>query len=166
MKSWTEYGKSFPCALPLSARAHCVCVFSVYYDGKKMWSRLGNAFTPPKEFLDRRFSCNSTGIYPHDFHRSPEGYHFGWRSELLSYRAMRRNLTYIAFCLAFRWARQLPRHSVCGQDYQLASLAENHVSGNNTISHEFDLQLTRRLMYRFSTSLPVAQNPSRSVLLI
>ncbi|KAG9084988.1 hypothetical protein FRC07_013489 [Ceratobasidium sp. 392] len=25
----------------------------VYYDGKKMWSRLGNAFTPPKEFLDR-----------------------------------------------------------------------------------------------------------------
>ncbi|CEL62034.1 DNA ligase (ATP) [Rhizoctonia solani AG-1 IB] len=25
----------------------------VYYDGKKMWSRLGNPFTPPKEFLDR-----------------------------------------------------------------------------------------------------------------
>ncbi|KAG8766756.1 hypothetical protein FRC12_006673 [Ceratobasidium sp. 428] len=25
----------------------------VYYDGKKMWSRLGNAFTPPQEFLDR-----------------------------------------------------------------------------------------------------------------
>ncbi|KAG8744002.1 hypothetical protein FRC10_010981 [Ceratobasidium sp. 414] len=30
-----------------------VAVFRVYYDGKKMWSRLGNAFTPPKEFLDR-----------------------------------------------------------------------------------------------------------------
>ncbi|KAH7338308.1 hypothetical protein B0J17DRAFT_661935 [Rhizoctonia solani] len=25
----------------------------VYYDGKKMWSRLGNPFTPPQEFLDR-----------------------------------------------------------------------------------------------------------------
>ncbi|CAE6527175.1 unnamed protein product [Rhizoctonia solani] len=24
----------------------------VYYDGKKMWSRLGNSFTPPQEFLD------------------------------------------------------------------------------------------------------------------
>lgn len=25
----------------------------VFYDGKKMWSRLGNPFTPPQEFLDR-----------------------------------------------------------------------------------------------------------------
>ncbi|KAB5590871.1 ATP-dependent DNA ligase [Ceratobasidium theobromae] len=25
----------------------------VFYDGEKMWSRLGNPFTPPKEFLDR-----------------------------------------------------------------------------------------------------------------
>ncbi|QRV78606.1 ATP-dependent DNA ligase [Ceratobasidium sp. AG-Ba] len=37
----------------LDARTHGFRTHRVYYDGKKMWSRLGNAFTPPKEFLDR-----------------------------------------------------------------------------------------------------------------
>ena len=39
-------------------------MFSVYYDGKKMWSRLGNAFTPPKEFLDRTSCYDSRILVP------------------------------------------------------------------------------------------------------
>ena len=34
----------------------------VYYDGNRMMSRLGNAFTPPKEFLDSEFYRNSDAL--------------------------------------------------------------------------------------------------------
>jgi hypothetical protein len=79
-----------------------------YFDGKRMISRLGNPFAPPKWFLE---SMNPhIAVLPSlTFSRATQGRHPGWR--------------------AFRWERTIPIDRLYRQDYQLPSLAGNDLPG-------------------------------------